>query len=401
LSVVRTGGFLNVGTVGESKVKIRGVAGAAVNSGHPRFFARPRLRQGEFEMVHPTHVPHASSTARDPSVAVEMESVDCPHCGGRTHESILAARDHLTGRGGEFQIVRCTHCELAFTNPRPTQASIGLFYPRSYGPFEGHEIGKRARQTWKRRLESAVLQRYFDHPAPPRGRAPALAGVLGKAVIRNSRQRLSWIPFRAPGRMLDFGCGAGDFMKRMRDHGWTVEGIDVSPEIARQVRESSGVPVHVGSLPHPDIGPESFDAIVMWDSLEHVHRPRRVLEGARESLRAGGLVVIGVPNFGSWSRQHSRDNWYGLELPRHLTHFTARTLAAMVEAEGFRVVSNSQVEHGSTVSKSARRAVENGSRSVWTHSLRWSAVSRPVATFARRIGRGESLRLIAEKLWGN
>ncbi len=198
--------------------------------------------------------------------------------------------------------------------------------------------------------------------------------------------------------MLDFGCGAGDFMKRMRDHGWTVEGIDVSPEIARQVRESAGVPVHVGSLPHPEIRPESFDTVVMWDSLEHVHHPRSVLRGARESLRSGGLLVIGVPNFASWSRRHFRENWYGLELPRHLTHFTPKTLSSMVEAEGFRVLSISQIEHGSTVSKSARRAIQSGSPDLWTRSLRWSAVSRSVATWARRIGRGESLRILAEKI---
>jgi 2-polyprenyl-3-methyl-5-hydroxy-6-metoxy-1,4-benzoquinol methylase len=349
-------------------------------------------------MSQPTHLPNACSASHDPSVAIEMEWVDCLHCGGRTHEKIVAACDHLTGTGGEFQIARCTHCGLAFTNPRPTERSIGLFYPHSYSPYEGHEFGKRSRQTWKRRLESAVLQRYFNHPAPPRGPAPSLAGILGKAIIRKSRQRLSWIPFRAPGRMLDFGCGAGDFMKRMRDHGWTVEGIDVSPEIARHVRESAGVPVHVGSLPHPEICPESFDTVVMWDSLEHVHHPRTVLRGARESLRSGGLLVIGVPNFASWSRPHFRENWYGLELPRHLTHFTPKSLSSMVEAEGFRVLSISQVEHGSTVSKSARRAIQSGSLNLWTRSLRWSAVSRPVATWARRIGRGESLRILAEKI---
>jgi SAM-dependent methyltransferase len=158
------------------------------------------------------------------------------------------------------------------------------------------------------------------------------------------------------------------------------------------------LPVHAGSLPHPDIHSESFDAIVMWDSLEHVHRPGCVLQGAHDSLRSGGLLVIGVPNFASWSRQHFRENWYGLELPRHLTHFTPTTLTAMVEARGFRVLSISQIEHGSTVSKSARRAIQNGSRSVWAQSLRWSAVSRPVARLARQIGHGESLRLIAEKI---
>src|SRR5271168_1320356 len=101
-------------------------------------------------MFHATHSPNACSTEHERSLAVEMESVDCLHCGGHTHEKIVAACDHLTGIGGEFQIARCTHCELAFTNPRPTERSIGMFYPQRYGPYEGHELGRRSRRTWKR-----------------------------------------------------------------------------------------------------------------------------------------------------------------------------------------------------------------------------------------------------------
>jgi 2-polyprenyl-3-methyl-5-hydroxy-6-metoxy-1,4-benzoquinol methylase len=198
--------------------------------------------------------------------------------------------------------------------------------------------------------------------------------------------------------MLDFGCGAGDFMKRMREHGWSVEGIDVSPAVAHRLRESAGIHVHVGTLPHPDIRPESFDAIAMWDSLEHVHSPREVLHAARDALSTNGLLVVGVPNFASWSRQHFQHNWFGLELPRHLTHFTPETLSAMAEAERFRVLSIGQVDHSSSVRKSAHRAAQSGSGSWWLRSLRWNRLSRPVAQWAQRIGQADAIRMIAEKV---
>jgi len=334
----------------------------------------------------------------DVEVAVEMESVECPLCGGQKYETVVATADHLTRIGGEFHVVRCGRCELAFTNPRPTERSIGLFYPESYSPYSGHETGMRPRKTVRRRLERAVLQRYFDHPSDAAGPATAVMGLLGKAIIRNSRQRLPWIPFRPPGRMLDFGCGAGDFMKRMRELGWTVEGIDVSPAMAQRLRESAGLRMHVGSLPHPDVHPDSFDAIVMWDSLEHVHCPRHVLQAARDALRMGGLLVVGVPNFASWSRHHFRQNWFGLELPRHLTHFTPATLSAMAELAGFRVLSLMQVGHGSTISKSAHRAARCGSGSWWLRSLRSNRLSRPLSKWSERIGQADSMRMIAEKI---
>jgi 2-polyprenyl-3-methyl-5-hydroxy-6-metoxy-1,4-benzoquinol methylase len=338
------------------------------------------------------------AAAPEQNVSVQLESVDCPLCAGQDYKTVVVSGDHLTRIGGNFRVVQCRCCQLAFTNPRPTERSIGLFYPESYGPYSGHEPGMRVGRSLRRRLEHAVLRRRFGYPSQPTGPVTAVMGALGNAMIRTTRQRESWIPFRQPGRMLDFGCGAGGFMKRMREHGWNVEGIDVSHEVAHQLRESAGFQVHVGTLPHPDIRPESFDAIAMWHSLEHVHSPRGVLQAARDALRTNGLLVVGVPNFASWTRQHFQHNWFGLELPRHLTHFTPATLSTMAEAEGFRVLSIVQVGHSSSVRKSAHRAAQSGSGSWWQRSLQWNRLSRPVAQWAQRIGQADAFRMIAEKV---
>ena len=64
----------------------------------------------------------------------------------------------------------------------------------------------------------------------------------------------------------------------------------------------------------------------MWSSLEHVHEPRLAVRAAREVLRPGGLLVVYVPNLGSWSFRTFGEHWFALDLPRHLTHFTPETL---------------------------------------------------------------------------
>lgn len=329
---------------------------------------------------------------------VELESADCPLCGGSDFSTVVVGSDPTTGIGGNFRVVRCRNCQLAITNPRPTVNSIGMFYPDSYGPY----VGRDGEENWTRRLrrglQRAVLRHEFRYPPQPTGRATALLSTVSRLWNRRSRRRQSWIPYRAPGRLLDFGCGAGEFLRQMRDVGWSVQGLDMSAKVAEQVRQRMGIPVHVGTLPHPEIGAESFDAITMWNSLEHVHNPREVVACAAKALRSGGILVVGVPNFDSWSFEKFQHEWYGLELPRHLTHFTPDTLSRLVAGEGFRLLGMQQIARVGCLRKSARRAARSGWGGWRLALLRWKPVGLTVADWTERIGRADFMRLTAEKM---
>jgi SAM-dependent methyltransferase len=346
--------------------------------------------------VNASNAPRLTQSGSAPpqkQVPVELESVDCLLCGGADHETVVITHDRLTHIGGNFRVVRCRDCQLAFTNPRPTERARGLFYPADYAPHLEPESSGAPLGSWRRTLERAALSHSFGYPHRRDART-ALQSVLARAVFRRRRDRQDWIPFRAPGRLLDFGCGADDFLVLMRDYGWHVEGVDLFPQVNDTLRRKAGIVAHVGSLPHPDIRGESFDAITMRHSLEHVPFPKEVLVAAANALRHGGIVVIGVPNFASWSFKHFRENWTGLALPRHLTHFTPLTLHRMAEAAGFRVLSVEQIGRDGRIRKSARIAMQAGRRSI----LRWKSLAGLVARWTELTGQADCLRLIAEKV---
>jgi 2-polyprenyl-3-methyl-5-hydroxy-6-metoxy-1,4-benzoquinol methylase len=325
---------------------------------------------------------------------VELESVACLHCGGNDQETVVITHDRLTSSGGNFRIVRCRYCGLSFTNPRPIPSDLALFYPADYAPHlePPPAIGTLAR--WRRKLEHAVLRHRYGYPFARLDGKTRLLSLLGRAVVRRRRDRQHWIPFRAPGRLLDFGCGADDFLDQMRDYGWQVEGLDLFPEVIELVRCKPGVRAHLGSLPHPDIKLGTFDAITMRHSLEHVPFPKDVLQAAADALRSGGVLVVGVPNFDSWSFQHFQHNWTGLALPRHLTHFTPTTLCRMAEAVGFRTLKLEQIGRDGRIRKSARIATAAGQPSL----LRKKLIAGLVARWTELTGRADSLRLVAEKI---
>ncbi len=187
-----------------------------------------------------------------------------------------------------------------------------------------------------------------------------MAGLLSN---RRKRRLLS-LPYRAPGRLLDFGCGAGHFLEQMRDFGWQVEGLDISDLCAADVTTRTGIPVHVGSLPHTAVADNSFDAITMWNALEHVHQPRDIIRAARKALRPGGVLVIGVPNIDSWGFRKFQQDWHCLELPRHLAHFTPDSLRGIMQRENMNVLSLEQIGRAGWLRKSVRLATRDRGASI-------------------------------------
>jgi SAM-dependent methyltransferase len=276
---------------------------------------------------------------------IKWEETACPLCAGRGSVPLVEAGDPLAGAETSlrFQVVRCRDCSLSYTNPRPDAQSIGRFYPDDYAPYTYRDSAHRARWWPKRDSFARVL------PLPPGG------------------------------RLLDFGCGAGDLLQDMRGHGWQVTGLDFSSRVVRHIREGLGLPAVEGTLPHPDLPAGSFEAVTMSQSLEHVHDPLGVLHAAHRLLTPGGKVAIAVPNIDSLPFHWFGPDWYGLDVPRHLTHFTPRTLGQMLQAAGFRIGALHLIRHNSWLRRSASLAARHPERqTLWRRLLRF----RMAASFA-------------------
>lgn len=96
-----------------------------------------------------------------------------------------------------------------------------------------------------------------------------------------------------------------------------------------------GIDAHEGVLATVALEPACFDFAVFQHSLEHTPDPVGDLRVACAALRPGGLVLISVPNFGSWQRRVFGSSWFHLDVPRHRVHFTAASLERALLAAGF------------------------------------------------------------------
>lgn len=250
----------------------------------------------------------------------ELETIACDLCGAADAERLLVASDLRYGVPGEFPIVRCRGCGLVYTNPRPTPRALARYYPDRYEPHTG--IPQHAS-----RAGATVRSLAFHH----------LPGALGNvaAWLYNTLAYRALV--RGRGRVLDIGCGTGDFLAVWRELGWEVEGIEPSAVAAEAARTRLAAPVHVGFVEDAPLADAAFDLVTMSHSLEHVRSPRAVLRRVRRALAPGGRLLAIVPNFAAWDRRAFGARWHGLEVPRHLYHFEPATLRALLEAEDFTV----------------------------------------------------------------
>lgn len=247
---------------------------------------------------------------------LELESVACPICGPAPSEPVLDGHDLLHDLPGQFTVVSCAGCGLLRTEPRPSAETIGFYYPEDYGPYLGtivHEAG--SPNSYKAKLLSS-LKRVFD--------TKALA-----------------IPRMQPGKMLEIGCASGRYLHIMAGRGWSVQGIEFSPEAAEKAR-SLGYDVVTGAVEEIKLEETSFDLVVGWMVLEHLHHPLRVLKKLRSWIEPNGKLVLSIPNAGSVERRIFGPRWYALQLPTHLYHYDVPRLRKLLELAGWRLV---RVEH--------------------------------------------------------
>ncbi|MGE5057534.1 MAG: class I SAM-dependent methyltransferase [Acidobacteriota bacterium] len=176
------------------------------------------------------------------------------------------------------------------------------------------------------------------------------------------------------GRLLDLGCSSGSFLESLKGKGWNLHGIEMSTESARIAEVRSGAQVFVGDILDAPFRRESFDVITSFDVLEHLYEPRRVMAKVAEWLKPGGILYVLVPNVDGAEARVFGTYWHGLELPRHLFHYSPASLRFLAESVGLREVS---------LETRRNPAVGTSLRYVWDHVFRMIGIRKTPVAYRR------------------
>ncbi len=227
----------------------------------------------------------------------------CPVCGSSSSTVWNEVTDYSIS-GESFDLVDCVRCGFRYTNPRPHQNQLGRYY-------ESDD--------------------YISHSNSSRTVKDKLYQLARKRALKKKFKIIHRI--QPHGRVLDIGCGTGEFLGYLMSRGYIVNGVEPS----LQAREK-GIAEHaISVVPSLDAIPalEQFQVITMWHVLEHVPDVRETFKRLHSLLATGGLLVIAVPDRGSWDAEHYMTHWAALDVPRHLSHFRQKDIHTLLEEHGF------------------------------------------------------------------
>jgi SAM-dependent methyltransferase len=198
----------------------------------------------------------------------------------------------LPAGGSGWSVARCNACGVGTTSPWPSDTELEAAYGTAYRPDDGRFAGPGDRILSRTR---GLLARRIDKLAPP-------------------------------GPVLDVGAGDGSLLRALQSAGREAVGLERGATQNPAMRDAE-----VGELEG------GWAAIVFWHSLEHLRDPSAALAAAAERLLPGGLLIVAVPNLGSVQARVFGTRWLALDLPRHLTHLTARALTLRLRGLGLQL----------------------------------------------------------------
>lgn len=224
----------------------------------------------------------------------------CPVCEGTSFSPYLSLSDYFLS-GEKFNIVQCNRCSFRFTNPRPEENELGKYY-------ESPE--------------------YISHANTHKGLFSIVYQSIRKYTIR-SKFRL--IAAMASGTsLLDIGCATGELISYFAGRGWNVKGIEPNEKARKFAVEEYGLSVGDESwLDTLDSG--SFDVVTMWHVLEHVPDINGRIQQVVRLLNDNGILLLALPNPDSWDANHYGKYWAGYDVPRHLHHFSKKSVRQLLQ----------------------------------------------------------------------
>ena len=243
-----------------------------------------------------------------------MISVHCNLCGADSWDVLFAAtltknnspdveafRCTNPGYGSHAQIVKCRDCGLVYANPRwSPQELISAYTAVTDETYVAEREGREL--TFKKHLQA--LEKWSG---PGNGRS-----------------------------LLDVGAYIGVFVQVASEAGWNAWGAEPSDWAAAEAQKQ-GLNVIQGTQNAAELQGMQFDAVTMWDVIEHVADPRGELTNAFHLLKPGGWLAVHTMDIDSLTARIMGPRWPWL-MDMHLYYFSQNTLSALLEKAGFEVV---------------------------------------------------------------
>lgn len=234
-----------------------------------------------------------------------IEVLECPICSGKNLKTIASAQDYIVSHE-TFSVKECENCTFAITTPRPEDSQLGKYYQS---------------------------EEYISHSGKS-------SGIMGNMYRLARSFSLNWkkdlvSKYSKKGYVLDFGCGTGEFLQSLQNATWAVTGVEPSTIARLKANQLTGEKV-LATL--QEIENQKFSTITAWHVLEHVPNLMETIQTLKSLLDENGTIFIAVPNYLSPDSKAYESYWAGLDVPRHVWHFSKHSMKKLMENVGLELI---------------------------------------------------------------
>ncbi|HNT79536.1 MAG TPA: class I SAM-dependent methyltransferase [Bacteroidia bacterium] len=241
---------------------------------------------------------------------IEMENLSaCLICKSTNSIEFRTCTDYTTSKQ-KFKIVKCQVCGFAYTNPRPKAENAGQYY-------ESND--------------------YISHNDAAKGIFSTIYKLVRSVTLRSKVNLVKKTTGKQIGTIVDYGCGTGEFLKKMIDSGWNGIGVEPSAIARKQISEKLNTTV-LNPEELEKIEDNTLDAITMFHVLEHVYNPHYVLRCFSNKLKSDGMLLIAVPNREAKEEKIYKEYWAAYDVPRHIWHFRYSDIEQLCIQNNFIIV---------------------------------------------------------------
>tara|TARA_R110000787_G_scaffold215053_1_gene324116 strand:- start:14690 stop:15784 length:1095 start_codon:yes stop_codon:yes gene_type:complete len=291
----------------------------------------------------------------------------CPVC-GRAQRKVLhkdLSDQIFFCAPGKWVMFQCLQCDSGYLDPRPNEETIHLAY-KTYFTHESNALEEKP--TLIKLIRKALGNGYRNWKFGTSYKPSTFFGIAVVWLMKDIHKTIDseMRNLRKPkqgDKILDFGCGNGEFLSDAKAAGWETYGIDFDKE-AVTVARSKGLNVIQGGFTELEALDENFNVITLSHVIEHVHEPVRLIELCYEKLTQDGQLWIETPNLNSQGHGIYGRHWRDLDPPRHLTLFTTESLTQLLSNAGFTNV-KIEIEHPAIdMVFNASNAIQSGEKSL-------------------------------------
>jgi len=271
-------------------------------------------------------------------IDIELDDIKCDFCGSDQNSPILTSKDYIFNNvQGEFTIVNCKKCKLAFSNPRLRNDQLKEYYNRTddFGsPVEKIDLINQKINVYNKDF----LSSYFNYPYGKKNlRFKFIHYPLYLRIGKKLKKTLFIPNYIKNGKILEIGCSYGNYLFQLKKIGWDVKGIELSKNAVDHGKKKLNLDISKIDIQDFE-SEEKFDIIYLRMVLEHVESPKLVLQKCYSLLKPHGKLVLILPDISGLEVRIYKKYAYTLTLPYHLYHFTPITIYNYLKLLNFKSI---------------------------------------------------------------